>query len=57
MKKLGLATALLSSLVMAGCAQTDIYSGFSSIAVVFIQANKQKKHVLLATAPSFLCVM
>ena len=27
MKKLGLATALLSSLVMAGCAQTDIYSG------------------------------
>ena len=27
MKKLGLATALLLSLVMAGCAQTDIYSG------------------------------
>lgn len=27
MKKFGLAAALLSSLVMVGCAQTDVYSG------------------------------
>ena len=51
MKKVTVALALMMSIGLTGCANTDIFSG------MFIQLIKQKKRVQLAMVLLFLFVL